>query len=139
MLRKLWARRGPKVIAEERADSPSRSVDNRTETTHSRSEELSRSKNQQPSDTQPDGGDSLASFTNPNLGFSFTGTTAAEDIPSILLDDQLFGPFTPSVENIGNGLVYNNTGEQLLVDLPLVDIGLAGYQEIPWNIDAYLT
>lgn len=136
MLRKLWARRGPKMTAEEVPDSPSRDVENHTETTYSRSEELSRSDKQQPSDTQFNEADFLASFTNSNLCSLFT--TATEDIPSILLDDQLFGPFIPNVGSIGSGIAYDDTGKQLQVDLPLADMGLAGYQEIPWNINSYL-
>lgn len=139
MLRNLWARRGPKMTAMEVPDSPSRSVENHTETTHSGSKELSRSKKQQPSDIQINEVDYLARFTDPNLDSLFTGTTATEDISSILLDDQLFGPFIPNAENIGNGIVYDDTGNQLFANIPLVDIGLTGYQEIPWNFDAYLT
>ncbi|KAL7893555.1 hypothetical protein HDV64DRAFT_272567 [Trichoderma sp. TUCIM 5745] len=124
MLRKLWARRGPKMTAEEAPDSPSRSMESHPGITHSRSEEPPSSKKQQPSDTQFNEADYLA---------------ATDDVSSILLDDQLFGPFLPNVENIGNGTVYDDTGEQLFANMPLVDIGLSGYQEIPWNFDAYLT
>ncbi|KAK1237226.1 hypothetical protein MKX08_002851 [Trichoderma sp. CBMAI-0020] len=138
MLRKLWARRGPQMTAEEVPGSPSRTVENDTETAHSRSEELSSSKKQRPLDTQFNEADYLASFTNQNLGVLFTGTAAAEDVPSILLDDRLFGSFIPNIENIGNGKVYNETGRQHLADLPLLDMELSGYQEIPWNIDTYL-
>lgn len=139
MLRKLWARRGPKMTAMEAPDSPSRSVENHTEPIHTRSEELSRSKKQQPSDTQFNEADYIGSLTDSNLDSLFTGTTATEDISSILLDDQLFGPFIPNVENIGNGIVYDDTEKQLFANMLPVDIGLAGYQEIPWNFGAYLT
>lgn len=136
MLRKLWARRGSRVTVEEGPDSPSQSTENHPETTHSRSGGLSSYKKQQPSDTQLDDADYLASFTNHNLDSLLTGTLAAEDVPSILLDIQLFGPFIPSVENIGNSIVYDNIGKQLLADLPQADMGLAGYQEISWNVES---
>lgn len=127
MLGKLWARRGPKVAAEERLNSPSQCVENHPETTHSRSGGLSRYEKEQSSDTHIDGVGYLASFANPDLDYSFTGISAAEEIPSFLLDDQLFGPFIPSVDIIGNGMVYDKTGKRFPADLSLVDMGFVGY------------
>jgi hypothetical protein len=104
-------------------------VKKHSKTTLSGSESQSNYEKQQFLDTQFGEVDYLASFTNPNPGSLFSGTSAAEDSFSTLLDYQLFGSFLSNVDNIGNNMVYHNAGTQFLEDLTLTDIELGGYYE----------